>query len=64
MARCLRPRPEHGAQIEQVTGPAAPSQAVNAWFAMGLWKERFKTRHLRIRQPEKNGHDHCSFLNP
>ncbi len=37
---------------------------INARLAVGLREEGLKTRHLRIRQPEKIRHGHRSFFEP
>jgi hypothetical protein len=43
---------------------AQHTSIINAWFTVGLGEERFKTRHLRIRQPEKIRHGHRSIFEP
>jgi len=40
---------------------APPFIVINAGFAVGLGEKGLKTRHLRIRQPEKIRHCHRSF---
>ena len=43
---------------------AQHTSIINAWLAVGLGEEGLKTRHLRIRQPEKIRHGHRSFFEP
>ena len=43
---------------------ALHTSIINAWFAVELGEERLKTRHLRIRQPEKIRHGHSSIFEP
>ena len=41
--------------------PTRHTSVIDAGFAMGLREEGLKTRHLRLRQPEKIRHGHRSF---
>ena len=43
---------------------AQHTSIINTWFAVGLGEERLKTRHLRIRQPEKIRHGHRLIFEP
>ena len=45
-------------------GSVQNTLVIDARFAMGLGKEGLKTRHLRIRQPEKIRHVHLSVFEP
>ena len=42
--------------------PAQHTPVIDAGFAVGVRKEGLKTRHLRLRQPEKIRHVQRSFL--
>jgi hypothetical protein len=43
---------------------AQHTSIINAWLTVRLGDEGLKTRHLRIRQPEKIRHGHRSFFEP
>jgi hypothetical protein len=44
--------------------PTQHAPIIDAGLTVGLWEEWFKTRHLRIAQPEKVAHVAAPFLEP
>jgi hypothetical protein len=60
LGRAMLPRrgtPSQPIAIDENYAAQDP-QIINSWLPMALWKERSKSLHLLVGQPEKVAHDH------